>query len=122
MDGIHDLRIREVCAFHGPWEVRIAGDRRGPSLQLYWPELGLSLLTPSPLTRGVYDCWLEGTRWRAPTWNQTVESLGLIADALPSLARLRAWSRWHAPSRANAAPGGEAAAVIPLGGRRASDG
>ncbi|MBO6937221.1 MAG: hypothetical protein JJ863_19780 [Deltaproteobacteria bacterium] len=111
--GIHDPGLRDPCALHLPWEVRIAGRRRAPSLQLYWPDLELSLLMPSALNHGFYDCSLQGHRWRCHTWRQTVASLGPIGGTLPSLARLRAWSRWHA-FRSSPRSEGPSAPVIPL--------
>ncbi|MAQ19248.1 MAG: hypothetical protein CMN30_31165 [Sandaracinus sp.] len=95
MDGIHDPALRTLCLHHGPWEVRVAGSRCAPSLQLVWGDLDFSLLLPSACTDQHYDVRCGGMRLRCATWSNLVRTLGPIGESLPSLARIRAWTRWH---------------------------
>jgi hypothetical protein len=102
----HDPSERVLVTHIDRWEVRdFARDdsrysyflRHGFShLQLWHPEGGISLLTPSRLTSDQYELFpIEGWKRRHGDWGQ-LGSLLLREHgvALPSLVELRAVDRW----------------------------
>jgi hypothetical protein len=100
----HDPDERVVIAYATDWEVRqFARDdtrfeyfaRRGfLHLQLWHPALGISILTPSRLTRGAFDVRdIDDPMIRTPRWDLVACCLGDRA-ALPHAADVRALERW----------------------------
>lgn len=68
----HDPRERRTILWLGAWEVRLHDDRKFQyfiarglwHLQLWHPERGISVLTPSRLTNGLYEVFpVDG--WKA---------------------------------------------------------
>ncbi|MEM9066943.1 MAG: hypothetical protein AAGE52_00515 [Myxococcota bacterium] len=101
LDGIHDPGLREVVAFEGPWELRVADSTTAVSVQLLWPELGLSILLPSPLNPRVFDCALwSGHREKFRTWTDVHAGLWPVAHRLPSASELQSWLRWQVRGKA----------------------
>jgi hypothetical protein len=120
--GVHDPGLREVVAIVSegrtaiPWEVRIAGRHPGVSVQLLWPELGLSILLPGPFNPNWYDCsFFDQTRERFESWRDLERALEPLP--LPSLVELRAIVTWSARPARRMRPSAEErplAPVVPL--------
>ncbi len=98
----HDPREREVVTTLGAWEVRQfpASDakltyftpRGFLHLQLWHAATETSILTPSRLTRGVYEIADgEGVRIGARRWHDVA---GVVAAPVPGAAELAALERW----------------------------
>ncbi len=89
----HDPRERELALVVEGWEVRAFGGRKFEyfvargfwHLQLWHPEARVSVLTPSRLTRGLYEAYpIANWRAQAPDYDRLVTLLGgLFAAKLP---------------------------------------
>lgn len=90
----HNPVERELAMRVGAWEVRVFGGRKLEyfvsrgfwHLQLWHPDAGISILTPSRLTRGLYEafpiaCW----KIQAPDYDKLISLLqGTRGVALPA--------------------------------------
>ncbi len=108
--ALHDPRWRRpVQPLGAGWELRRA-DPRCPlgrrlcgagvePAQLWQAAVGLSVLTPSPLTGGAWELFpILGRRERVPTWPLADELVRLAHDVgLPALA---SWARLLSAPRA----------------------
>lgn len=89
----HDPRERELAVVVAGWEVRLFGGRKFEyfvahgfwHLQLWHPEARVSVLTPSRLTRGLYEAYpIANWKAQAPDYDRLVTLLGgLVAAELP---------------------------------------
>ncbi|WP_437630612.1 hypothetical protein [Sorangium sp. So ce854] len=89
----HDPRERELALVVAGWEVRIFTGRKFEyfvargfwHLQLWHPEARVSVLTPSRLTRGLYEAYpIENWKAQAPDYDKLAALLGgLFAARLP---------------------------------------
>ncbi|WP_437500095.1 hypothetical protein [Sorangium sp. So ce1099] len=89
----HDPREREVALVVAGWEVRLFGGRKFEyfvtrgfwHLQLWHPEARVSVLTPSRLTRGLYEAYpIANWKAQAPDYEKLAALLGgLFAAKLP---------------------------------------
>ncbi|WP_438004112.1 hypothetical protein WME89_35480 [Sorangium sp. So ce321] len=89
----HDPRERELALVVAGWEVRLFGGRRFEylvtrgfwHLQLWHPEARVSVLTPSRLTRGLYEAYpIANWKAQAPDYEKLAALLGgLFAARLP---------------------------------------
>ncbi|MCW5808214.1 MAG: hypothetical protein KIT31_38040 [Deltaproteobacteria bacterium] len=111
MTGLHALADRVVFAVLGGWEARRHADsghlheyfasRGFLHLQLWHPCAGVSILTPSRLTRDRFEICREGTRIAVRAWKDVV---GHLPDlALPGSAEITALCRWTVERDAAAA-------------------
>jgi hypothetical protein len=102
----HDPDDRVLVATIGPWELRDFAE--GSSFarffakhgiahrQLYARAVGLSILTPSPLTEGEFDLRsIDGERWATRSERALREHVSeRYGAALPDGVALRALARW----------------------------
>ncbi|WP_437730786.1 hypothetical protein [Sorangium sp. So ce1335] len=89
----HDPRERELALVVAGWEVRLFGGRKFEyfvargfwHLQLWHPEARVSVLTPSRLTRGLYEAYpIANWKAQAPDYDKLAALLGgLFAARLP---------------------------------------
>ncbi|XXX73227.1 hypothetical protein WMF30_36820 [Sorangium sp. So ce134] len=89
----HDPRERELALVVAGWEVRVFVGRKFEyfvargfwHLQLWHPEARVSVLTPSRLTRGLYEAYpIANWKAQAPDYDKLVTLLGgLFAAKLP---------------------------------------
>ncbi|WP_437996055.1 hypothetical protein WMF26_33375 [Sorangium sp. So ce185] len=92
----HDPRERELALVVAGWEVRLFVGRKFEyfvargfwHLQLWHPEARVSVLTPSRLTRGLYEAYpIANWKAQAPDYDKLVTLLGgLFAAKLPDKA------------------------------------
>jgi hypothetical protein len=101
----HAVAERAVVGQCGRWEVRrhalsepaVAGYVQGGylHLQLWCARSGISILTPSRLTAGLFDLQLaDGARVRAHLYQRIVDALPAAVRA-PSESDVAALERWH---------------------------
>ncbi|WP_437686139.1 hypothetical protein [Sorangium sp. So ce176] len=89
----HDPRERELALVVAGWEVRLFGGRKFEyfvargfwHLQLWHPEARVSVLTPSRLTRGLYEAYpIANWKAQAPDYDKLAALLdGLSTARLP---------------------------------------
>ncbi|MGK3987002.1 hypothetical protein WME99_28440 [Sorangium sp. So ce136] len=89
----HDPRERELALVVAGWEVRLFAGRKFDyfvtrgfwHLQLWHPEARVSVLTPSRLTRGLYEAYpIANWKAQAPDYEKLAALLGgLFAAKLP---------------------------------------
>lgn len=89
----HDPRERELALVVAGWEVRLFGGRKFDyfvthgfwHLQLWHPEARVSILTPSRLTRGLYEAYpIANWKAQAPDYDKLATLLdGLVEAKLP---------------------------------------
>lgn len=101
----HDPAERELVAQVGPWQVRRLAHgsakleycaRRGfLHLQLWHPQAGVSVLTPSRLTGDQYDVAAAGRRLVVPSVAGLAAVLAPLRLQPPAGARLAALIEWH---------------------------
>jgi hypothetical protein len=99
----HDPREREVVGRVGAWEIRqfppsdpklaYFGGRGFLHIQLWHPERGVSILTPSRLTGGRFDVWTEDGCWLSLARWQTVAA-SLPDVTTPGPLEVEAIERW----------------------------
>ena len=98
----HDPRERERVAVTGAWEVRqfpaddpklaYFAPRGFLHVQLWHPGEGVSVLTPSKLTGGLYAIWSPDARLDCAGWDDVVCALPRLI--VPGAAQVRAFERW----------------------------
>ncbi|MBX3185368.1 MAG: hypothetical protein KF819_00070 [Labilithrix sp.] len=93
----HDPRERDLALTLEGWEVRVFGDRQFEyfatrgfwHVQLWHPRAGVSILTPSRLTRGFYEAFpVAGWKGQAPDYEHLATLVREHRVALPSKAAL----------------------------------
>lgn len=99
---LHAPMDRELVARIGPWQLRRHRDcderfsylasRAFLHLQLWRPDRGISVLTPSSLTGGQFEIAVGWSRMSASTWQAVVEALP--EHDLPSGSKLATLSIW----------------------------
>lgn len=101
----HDPAERELVGQIGPWQVRrfplssakleYCARRGFLHLQLWHPEAGVSVLTPSRLTGDQFDVAGNGTRVVVPAPAALSQVLAAHRVRPPSMARITALVEWH---------------------------
>lgn len=101
---LHDPDERVVVADLGDWEVRqfAVTDRRATyfadkgfgHVQLWNAAVVASIITPSRLTAGHFEMWLDGERFAARSWATLELELAMRGIQPPGRHAVRAIERW----------------------------
>lgn len=107
MTTIHPLHApdqRVLLAEFGAWQLRqfAEGDQRleyfslkgFAHVQLWNPAACVSIITPSKLTGGHFEVWIDGDRFAEPTWRPIEIELAARGIEPPTQHEIRAIERW----------------------------